>query len=356
MYRKRRKKHRNVLLHAISQWIQERILRHDVHRRRKRRRRIVVTSLSYRSLAVIKAIHAALILVLVICVFQLGSIALRSLKTKRQNDMLSVQRAQYSAAQQETAPPIRLPSETPSPEITACPTPAPTGSLNNKGSSQVVRNTKYHQVGGTPLPQMEALREENHDLIAWIEIPEVMDLPVVYRDNTYYLSRDFYKRKNDSGTIFLDENHPFREKTQNLLLHGHNMKDGSMFGHLARYVSDSTYIRNHPFINFSTLWREEQYVIFAVLNVSLDISSNRFMDYFSHDTFTSDLEFETYVRQLQLKSIYAIPIDVEPSDALLTLSTCLDDDRLIIVARRFRADETRGELRDVLHLAVRQRE
>lgn len=319
----------------------------------------MVTSFSYRSLVLIKAIHAVLILVLIISIFQIGSIILRSFKTRQQNEQLSIQHAQYSDVEEhavppETAFPTWQPIETPLPETTAFPTPAPTSSMNKKESGQVVRNTEYQQVGGTPLPEMEALREKNHDLIAWIEIPDVVDLPVVYRDNTYYLSRDFYKQKNDSGTIFLDKNHPFREKTQNLLLHGHNMKDGSMFGHLARYVSNSAYIKNHPFVHFSTLWRDEQYVIFAVLEVSLDITSERFMDYFSHDTFSSDLEFETYVRQLQLKSIYAIPIDVDPSDALLTLSTCLGDNRLVIVARRFREDETRSELRNIVQMAVRQ--
>ena len=52
--------------------------------------------------------------------------------------------------------------------------------------------------------------------------------------------------------------------------------------------------------------------------------------------------------------MYAIPIDVAPSDALLTLSTCLDDDRLVIVCRRVREKETRSELRQAVHLAVKQ--
>ena len=52
--------------------------------------------------------------------------------------------------------------------------------------------------------------------------------------------------------------------------------------------------------------------------------------------------------------MFAIPIDVEPSDALLTLSTCLEEDRLVIVARRLRQGETRQEMRDRIHTATRQ--
>ncbi|MBQ7784611.1 MAG: class B sortase [Clostridia bacterium] len=212
----------------------------------------------------------------------------------------------------------------------------------------------FHQVGGDALPQMEALHRENRDIVGWLKIENVLDLPVVYKDNSYYLTRDFYKQKNAAGTIFLDENHPFKEKTQNLLLHGHNMKDGTMFGRLVQYETDLNYVRWHPFVRFDTLWRNEEYVIFAVLRVSLDVKDDRFFNYFTHPAFSSDPEFESYIRQLQLRSIYAIPVDVKPTDALLTLSTCLDEDRLVIVARRVREGETHTQLRAITNLTTKQ--
>ena len=218
----------------------------------------------------------------------------------------------------------------------------------------MVKVTKYHHVGGDALPEMESLYNENRDLVAWINIPDVIDLPVVYKDNSYYLTRDFYKNKSASGTLFLDENHPFKENAQNLLLHGHNMKDGTMFGRLVQYETNMQFLKNNPFIQYSTLWRKEQYVIFAVMRVSLDVRSPEFFNYFTHHTFSSDTQFENYVRALQNRSEYSIPIDVKPTDALLTLSTCLDDDRLVIVARRLREGESKSELRHVVQLAARQ--
>ena len=98
----------------------------------------------------------------------------------------------------------------------------------------------------------------------------------------------------------------------------------------------------------------EQYVFFSVLRVSLDVTSERFFNYFSYPTFSSDAEFNAYIRRLQLRSEFAIPIDVAPSDALLTLSTCLNDDRLVIVCRRVRENETRSELREAIRLAYKQ--
>lgn len=313
-------------------------------------------------------------MMLCICVaavsaWQVGSIVLRSIRTHRLNEELSRQREAIIQTQ-ETMPPepaamealpaaqtqeAEQPQDAAVPRVTAeaVPTaaaPVPTAAI----VQDVVKTKKYRQVGGEALAEMAQLYEKNHDLVAWIQIEDVLDLPVVYRNNDYYLTRDFSRQKNASGTIFLDENHPFKEKTQNLLLHGHNMKDRTMFGRLTQYLYDDTYLRNHPFVSFDTLWNREQYVIFAVLDVSLEPSDPRFLNYFTHDTFSSDAEFSMYIRQLQLRSEFAIPIDVEPTDALLTLSTCLDDDRLVIVARRLREGETRSQLRTLIHMATKQ--
>ena len=122
---------------------------------------------------------------------------------------------------------------------------------------------------------MEALYNENHDLIGWLEIPEILDLPVMYRDNSYYLTHDFSGQKTASGAIFLDQSHRFTEYAQNLLLHGHNMKDGTMFGRLVHYAQDISYFKRNAFVNVDTLWEEERYVIFAVLRVSLDVDDDR---------------------------------------------------------------------------------
>ena len=311
------------------------------------------------------ALMAACVVVAVVSLSMIANIVTRSIRTRATNRELAQKRAELAAAPEETAQiPVLMPEETAVPEATQTPaaqttapedaTTAPdAGSTPAPAKKDVVKSTKYHVAGGEALGHMEALYEENRDLIGWLRMEEILDLPVMYRDNSYYLKRDFYKNKNDSGTLFLDENHKFGEYTQNLLLHGHNMKDGTMFGRLTQFLNLS-YMKNNPFVYFDTLWREEQYVIFAVLRVSLDVKDERFFNYFSYPTFASDAEFAAYVRRLQLKSEYAIPIDVEPSDALLTLSTCLDDDRLVIVCRRVRENETRSELRQSIRLTVKQ--
>ena len=246
--------------------------------------------------------------------------------------------------QSEEPPPEPEPETSPEPVPESEPTPG----------VSVVSSTRYHQVGGDALPQMVTLHEKNRDLIGWLNIPGVIDLPVVFRNNSYYLTHDFYGNKNTSGTLFLDENHPLREKSQNLLLHGHNMRDGSMFGRLAQYEASIGYLKSHPVVNFSTLWKEETYVVFAVLRVSLDTQSSKFFNYFTHMNFSTDEEFNIYTHELQNRSLYMIPVDTRPSDALLTLSTCLDDDRLVVVCRRLRPGESKSDLASIVRTATRQ--
>lgn len=297
--------------------------------------------------------------VIVLSASMVVSIVVRSVRTRRLSRELAERRDQMEPAvlsvetPQPTAADVQetVFVDVPEPETAAeaLPTmePAPTADASKQQKS-------FHRILGQALPNMEQLYYENRDLTGWIEIPEVLSLPVMYKDNSYYLTHDFYKKKSASGTIFLDKNHRFTEHTQNLLLHGHNMKDGTMFGRLTQYLQDIDYLKRHAFVNYDTLWEKEQYVIFSVMRVSLDVQSEDFVNYFSHPTFKSEREFESYVRQVQLHSQYAIPLDIQSSDALLTLSTCVDEDRLVIVCRRIRQNESRSELRQTINLAVRQ--
>ena len=201
----------------------------------------------------------------------------------------------------------------------------------------------FHRNDLDILPDMLQLVEKNPDTAGWISISGVVDLPVVYRDNSYYLNHDFYGRKSNAGTLFLDQAHPLTKTTQNLLIHGHNMKDGSMFGILTHY-DRLDFLRKHPLISFSTLREKETYAVFAVLQVSSEAGEENYFNYFSNSSFASKEAFDEYINQLAGLSKFSVPVNVSPTDALLTLSTCIGDDRLIVVARRKRPDESKNEL------------
>lgn len=198
----------------------------------------------------------------------------------------------------------------------------------------------FHQPGGTVRPELAALAEANGDLVGWLYIPDVIDQPVLYRNNVYYETHDFYGRESAAGAVFLDDSHPLTAEMQNVLLHGHNMKDGSMFGRLLRYYKDADFLRRHGIVHFDTLYEEGVYAVFAVLVASFDRRSERYFDAFSYGEYRGAEESCAYIAAVQARSLYDVPIEIGPEDALLTLSTCLGEDRLVILARRLREGET----------------
>ena len=209
---------------------------------------------------------------------------------------------------------------------------------NATGSAPAV----FYKTSGSVLPDMMKLLQTNPDTVGWISINGIVHLPVVYRDNEYYLTHDFSGHHNTSGALFLDQGSPITSQTQNLLIHGHSMYDGSMFGLLTHYRKLDTLLQ-HPIISFSTLYEKETYAIFAVLKVA----DGAFDDY-TPPFFTSQAAFETYLASVRERSIYDIPMDVKFSDALLTLSTCIDDGRLLVMARKVRDNESRDALKSTI--------
>lgn len=196
----------------------------------------------------------------------------------------------------------------------------------------------YHNTHADFLPEMLKLSKVNPDLVGWVHIDGVVNLPVVYRDNEYYLTHDFYGHHSKAGTLFLDVSHPLTENAANLVIHGHDMVDGTMFGLLVHYLKNG-YIEAHPEIRFSTLWEAERYAIFAVLRIPTDPKKDGFVNCYAHPAFASDADFNAYIDTLRRHALRAADVDVQPDDALLTLTTCLDQDRLVIVARKLRAEE-----------------
>lgn len=281
----------------------------------------------------------------------IGYIA-HSRATKRTNAQLQ---AAYEGAAMEAAPEE---APTPSaPAISATPafsgTPAICATAAATPTPRPGLLLQYQTIGASLLLEMGELYAKNDDLVGWLRIPDVVNLPVVYRNNRYYLTHDFYGEESAAGALFLDAHHPFKARTQHLVIHGHNMHDGSMFGRLAHYQT-TRYVRAHGLVTFSTLYRVEKYAVFAVAIVPEEVSAAGYIPYTGTPVFQTEAQFADFIEKLKANSLYSIPIDVAASDALLTLSTCLDDDRLIVACRRLREGETEAEMQKALMQSMRR--
>jgi sortase B len=182
------------------------------------------------------------------------------------------------------------------------------------------------------------LRDINPDIAGWLTIKGMLDLPVMQRDNAYYLTHDFRNAASVSGALFLDENFSLIPPCENLLIHGHNMRDGSMFGHLQRY-KDRAYYAAHCIIRFESLYDEGDYAIFAAYTMVNDRNDPAYLP-FAYAHFGSDAYFAAYVSAVKTRSCFPCGLDIAATDQLLTLSTCAGGNAwFVIIARRVRADE-----------------
>lgn len=188
--------------------------------------------------------------------------------------------------------------------------------------------------------RFQKIRRQNADITGWLTIEDLVDEAVVQRDNTYYLKRDYRGYHNVNGAIFPDESTELRTRPYTLMLYGHNMKTGLMFGGLRNY-EDLTLYKHNPFISFDTIYENGRYVIFSVAKVSTDSSDWRYINW-SWLLSPSISQRQSAMNSLFQFSMYGKSIDVKPEDQLLLLITCMDeeDERRVVAARRIRPDET----------------
>ena len=272
-------------------------------------------------------------------------------------DYAGAKRASYTLreAYYATVEPVALteiPTETPYVEITpeAAPqvTEAPTATEAPAATATPVQRlpqVKYpNNPHGLISSRFQKLKRQNQDIVGWLSIDGMLDEGVVQRDNEYYLNRDYRGYHNVNGAIFLDENCDLRTRPYTLMLYGHNMKTGLMFGGLRNY-ENPTYYHNDPFITFDTAYEDGRYVVFSVATVSIDAKDWRFIN-LSWLLSSSTALRSKAISTLNRFSIYHNGIDVQPEDQLLLLITCVDEptDRRIVTARRIRDGETEAEL------------
>jgi sortase B len=263
--------------------------------------------------------------------------------TKNRAEQADLAALHQSVVMHEQTPTMAAQSQTP--------TVAPTYTLKSNTVLQtqpaLSENSQFFQVIGVVRKAFKTIAERNTDAVGWITIDGLVDQPIVYRNNTFYLDHDFDQRKNVCGAVFLDVNHPIRASTQNLLLYGHNMKDESMFGQLPKYLKDN-FLRTHFKVTLETRFEIFTYLIFAVDRVSMDETSSNFLCFWGYPSFSSEESFRAYIEEIYQKSLYTRFLDIDYSDTLLTIATCIGEDRLVLFARRQRASDTQASIQTAL--------
>ena len=188
------------------------------------------------------------------------------------------------------------------------------------------------------LRQYDPLWQENNDLAGWLWIDGTqIDYPVMYTpgQTEKYLRRDFYGDWALGGCLFIGEGSG--PDAAHVIVFGHHMKDGAMFGDLDKYQSED-YAREHPVIHLDTLTEEREYeVIGAFRSRVYEVDEKGVFRYYQYSDLSVEENFDKYLSQVRAASLYDTGVEAAFGDRILVLSTCsyhTENGRFAVVARQ----------------------
>lgn len=204
------------------------------------------------------------------------------------------------------------------------------------------------------LKDMEELYNMNSDIVGWLTIDGTnVDYPLMQTmdDETYYLDKDFNKNHSANGSLILDTDSCIGTGTletkyadgslpsTNLIIHGHNMKSGAMFGNLDLYRKQD-YEKEHSHIKLRTLTENREYEIVAVFlsQVYLASQTDVFKYYKFFEAYSQE-EFDNFYNNIKELALYDTGVTAQYGDEFVTLSVCayhVEDGRLVVVGKRIK--------------------
>lgn len=188
-------------------------------------------------------------------------------------------------------------------------------------------------------PYAEVFRDYP-DIKGWLLVEgTAIDYPILQRegDDEYYLYRDFKGEEDKRGSLLLDEGSSVEEGefTTSLLVHGHNMKDGSMFGGLDEYRSED-YYKEHTHMTLYARDGVHEYEVISVFESQVYYALDQVFKYYNFFQADTVEEFHYFYDNIKKLSLYDTGVTAEYGDRFLTLSTCayhVEDGRFVVVAK-----------------------
>lgn len=183
------------------------------------------------------------------------------------------------------------------------------------------------------------LYKQNSDMVGWIRIENTeINYPVMQTadGNEFYLKKGFEKDFQSGGLPFADFQCNVTKPSDNVIIYGHNMRNGSMFASLLDY-NDKEFLNTHRTIEFDTLYEHGRYEILYVIRTKVG-SKNEFKYHEFIDAGNQE-DFEEFITKAKELSLTGGDESVAYGDKLLTLSTCsynVSNERFVVIAKRIR--------------------
>lgn len=202
----------------------------------------------------------------------------------------------------------------------------------------------------------DKLKKLNSDFRGWLSLKGAgVDHPVYQTDNnSFYLNHNQKKESSVYGALYFDYENIITEKEcdRNLIIYGHEMKNGSMFGSLKKLRNLSFYKENST-VKLTLFGEKHVYRIYAVfvLNASKKDDDGYIYNLFRKQ-FYDENDFNSWVDEAKKRSIINTNVDVDFDDQLLTLVTCAGDfenARLVVMAKRLSDGEDKSAANNEAH-------
>lgn len=167
----------------------------------------------------------------------------------------------------------------------------------------------------------QALLNINSQGIGYIYIPSIdCRLPMVQGDdNDYYLTHTFNKEYSANGCLFEDYRINGGLSASQIIIYGHNMRNGAMFGKLKNY-------------QYYSFWNNSGNDVLYIYTGNVIKEYKIFSCYISEaisDTYTFNFptleSMRDYAVNMKAKSMYDTGVDVSTATQVITLSTCTND-------------------------------
>lgn len=185
----------------------------------------------------------------------------------------------------------------------------------------------------------------NEDMAAWLKIEGTrIDYPVMWtpENETYYLYKNFEGKEDQNGSLLLDTDSSLDPLTTNLIIHGHNMRDGDMFGTLTNY-EDSDYCKQHNIISLYTEDCERRYEVVAVFRSQVYKKTDQVFKFYKFFQADTQAQFDDFYENIKDLSLYDTGVTAEFGDRFITLSTCVyhvEQGRFVVVAKEIEPSDS----------------
>ena len=167
---------------------------------------------------------------------------------------------------------------------------------------------------------LKELQNNYEEMVGWIKINQTkVDYPIMQAaNNEFYLKHNYKGEKFRAGSIFLDYRNDPALNDRHSIIYGHDLRNGSMFGQLHQYEQQSFADANRYF----TIEKANE-----IITVEVFAAYQTKIDFYYIETEFTNLSYEQFIKTIKNKSVITYDGNVSVNDQIITLSTCVSDNR-----------------------------